>query len=52
MSSEMKDLIFDDKKFNDFYVSEKKKLEKLSKDLNIPVTIYFASGHAANKFGD
>lgn len=54
---EMKDIIFDpdligvdDKKFNDFYQSEKEKLEKLSKELNIPATIYFASGHAANKF--
>lgn len=47
---EMKNVIFDDKKFNEFYVIEKEKLEKLSKELNIPVTIYFASGHAANKF--
>ncbi len=50
--SQMKDLIFDDKKFNDFYVQEKKKLEKLAKELSIPITIYFASGHAANKFPD
>lgn len=47
---EIKDLFFDKNKFNDFYVSEKKKLEKLSTELNIPVTIYFATGHAANKF--
>lgn len=46
----MKEIIFDDTKFNDFYQSEKEKLEKLSKELNIPATIYFATGHAANKF--
>lgn len=47
---QMKDLIFDKEKFNNFYVSEKKKLEKLSKEFNIPATIYFSTGHAANKF--
>jgi DNA repair photolyase len=46
----IKEIFFDDEKFNNFYVKEKEKLEKLSKDLNIPATIYFASGHAANKF--
>jgi DNA repair photolyase len=50
MLPEMKNLIFDKDKFNQFYIDARKKLEKISEDLKIPTTIYFASGHAANKF--
>lgn len=46
----IKEIFFDDKKFNEFYSHEKEKLEKLSKELGLPVTIYFASSPTANKF--
>lgn len=44
---EMKEILFDKQKFEEFYFNEKQKLEKLSKALDLPLTIYFGQGHAA-----
>ncbi len=43
---EIKEIFFNEKKFFEFYNKEKKKIEKLSKKYQIPVTIYFNLGHA------
>lgn len=43
----MKQIMFDKKKFNHFYSQAKKEVKALSKKYQIPVTIYFATGHAA-----
>lgn len=47
---EMKEIIFDKNKFNKFYNEQRRKLENLSKEFNIPTIIYFGQGHAASKF--
>ncbi len=45
----MKEILFDSKKFLEFYNLEKQKIEKLSKKYHLPTTIYFNRGHAAKK---
>ncbi|MFH1180817.1 MAG: radical SAM protein [bacterium] len=47
----MKEMLFDKKKFYEFYNEAQKKINKLSKEYKIPVTVYFGLGHAA-KFKD
>ena len=44
---EMKNTLFDKKKFDEFYEKEKVKIEKVAKELKLPITVYFARGHAA-----
>ncbi|MDP2649349.1 MAG: radical SAM protein [bacterium] len=41
------EILFNSKKFNEFYESERKKILSLSKKYNLPVTINFGQGHAA-----
>lgn len=43
----IKETLFDKNKFHEFYGEAQKKVEKLSKEHKIPVTIYFGQGHAA-----
>ena len=45
----MAEILFDPRKFYEFYNLEKEKIEKLSRKYHLPVTIYFDRGHAANK---
>lgn len=42
----MKEILFDKKKFDEFYQREREKIETLAQQLNLPVTIYFGQGHA------
>lgn len=44
---EMKETLFDKKRFYEFYNEAQKKVSKLSKEYKIPVSIYFGLGHAA-----
>jgi len=44
---EMKKIIFDQKRFYEFYSGEKEKIRDLSKKYNLPTTVYFGQGHAA-----
>lgn len=46
----MKKILFEPEPFNDFYDAEADKIKHLSKKLNLPATVYFEQGHAANKF--
>ena len=43
----MRRIMFDKKKFDQFYGQAEKKIMDLSRNYQIPVTIYFATGHAA-----
>jgi len=43
----MKHTILDKDAFNNFYIEAEDKVKRLSKQYNIPCTIYFARGHAA-----
>ncbi len=43
----MMKILFDPKRFYGFYNGEQKKIEKLSKKHQLPVTIHFGLGHAA-----
>ena len=45
--SEMREILFDEDKFYEFYNDAENKIKLLSKKYNIPVTIYFGLGHAA-----
>ena len=47
----IKEILFDKKKFAEFYTDAKKKVEQLSAKYQIPATIYFGLGHAG-KFKD
>lgn len=44
---EMKETLFDKKRFYEFYNEAQKKVSKLSGEYKIPVDIYFGLGHAA-----
>lgn len=44
---EMKETLFNKKRFYEFYNEAQKKVSKLSKEYKIPVNIYFGLGHAA-----
>jgi len=44
---EIKETLFNKKKFYNFYNKAQSKIKQLSKEYNIPVTIYFGLGHAA-----
>lgn len=44
---EIKETLFDKKKFYSFYSKAQKKVKELSKEYGIPVTIYFGLGHVA-----
>lgn len=43
----IKEILFDERKFYEFYDESKSKIEQLSKKYHIPATIYFGLGHAA-----
>lgn len=43
----MRETLFNKKNFHDFYNKAQNKIEQLSRKYNVPVTIYFGSGHAA-----
>lgn len=43
----MRQMMFNKKKFDQFYCQAEKEVRALSKKYQIPVTIYFATGHAA-----
>ena len=43
--------ILDKDAFNNFYIEAEDKVKRLSKQYNIPCTIYFARGHAAKSTG-
>jgi len=43
----MAEILFDPKRFYDFYNNEQKKIKKLSKKYQLPLTIHFGLGHAA-----
>lgn len=43
----MQEILFNKKKFYEFYNKAQNKIRHLSKEYKIPVTIYFGSGHAA-----
>jgi len=45
--SDMRDILFDRKKFYEFYNKAEDKIQQLSKAYKIPTTIYFGLGHAA-----
>jgi DNA repair photolyase len=45
--SEMRETLFNKKKFYDFYNKAQSKIKQLSNEYKIPVTIYFGLGHAA-----
>ncbi|MDD5606725.1 MAG: radical SAM protein, partial [Candidatus Pacebacteria bacterium] len=45
--SRFRQIFFNQNKFYDFYNNEKGKINQLSKEYRIPVTIYFGIGHAA-----
>jgi len=45
--SQIKETLFNKKKFYEFYSDEENKIKQLSKKYKIPVTIYFGLGHAA-----
>ncbi len=45
--AKMKEILFDRKKFSDFYSQEEQKVSRVAKELNLPITIYFGRGHAA-----
>lgn len=45
--SKIKEILFNKKKFDEYYGQAKIDIEKLSKEYKIPVTIYFGQGHAA-----
>ena len=45
--SEMRETLFDKKKFYEFYNKAQTRIKQLSKRYKIPVTIYFGLGHAA-----
>lgn len=42
----MKDILFDHSLFDDFYMEAEQKIKGTSKKYNIPVSIYFGTGHA------
>jgi DNA repair photolyase len=42
----IKETLFDKVKFDAFYKEARQKIEKLSKEYDLPVTLYFAPGHA------
>lgn len=44
---EIKEILFNKKKFYDFYSGAERRIRDLSKRYQIPVTIYFGLGHAA-----
>lgn len=44
---EIKRILFDPKKFYDFYRGEEKRVKELSQKYDLPVTIYFGLGHTA-----
>ncbi len=43
----IQEMLFDKKEFYEFYNKAQSKIEQLSKEYKIPVTIYFGLGHAA-----
>lgn len=43
----IKEIMFNRKKFTDFYKASERKLKTLSKQYSIPITIYFSRGHTA-----
>ncbi len=43
----MNEILFDKQKFDEFYDAAEIKIKRLSKQYNIPVTIFFGQGHAA-----
>lgn len=45
-------VLFNPKKFNEFYNAEANNLKLTAEKLDIPITIYFGPGHAANKFNN
>lgn len=46
---EMSEIILDKEKFNKFYAEAEKKMQDLSKKYKIPITLFYARGHAKNK---
>lgn len=44
----IKEIMFNRKKFTDFYNASERKLKVLSNQYSLPITIYFGRGHAAN----
>jgi DNA repair photolyase len=44
---EFRQIMFNKEKFNEFYDREYEKIMGLSKELNLPATVYFGQGHAA-----